>query len=192
MNLLMQNFINDVREIVNEGGGEEVITAKVAEKLEPLMSDPNLLPENLKQPKETGYAVYPVYVAKDDSFSIASVVWGAGKGTGIHDHGTWGVIGIFQGAEREERFMRDQDIPLDQPANIKELGDRIAPTGDVFVCCTSDKDIHRVSCATEETTVGIHIYGGNIGTIIRHSFDKETGIANDFVTPWDIDTPLYA
>jgi predicted metal-dependent enzyme (double-stranded beta helix superfamily) len=34
----------------------------------------------------------------------------------------------------------------------------------VTVCCTTD-DVHAVAAVGSEPTVGIHVYGGNIGTI---------------------------
>ena len=188
----MEIFIKDVAEIVQAGGTEEAITAQVAEKLGPILSDPELLPAHFTQPLETGYALYPVYVAPDQSFSIAAAVWGVGMYTGIHDHGTWGVIGIYSGAEHEERFLRAENAPLDQPAGIEKLGTRVIPSGEVFVCCTSDKDIHRVSADGDQPSVGIHVYGGDIGKIKRHSYDLDSGIASTLVTLWDIETPLYS
>lgn len=37
-----------------------------------------------------------------------------------------------------------------------------------------------------EPTVGIHVYGGNIGTIRRQSYDPATGEVTSFVSGWDI------
>ena len=58
-------------------------------------------------------------------------------------------------------------------------------TGDVAVCCTSDQDVHEVACASNVPTVGIHVYGGNIGELERHVYDKTTGEEKTVVTAWD-------
>ena len=49
--------------------------------------------------------------------------------------------------------------------------------GQVTVCCTTDDDVHAVAAVGSEPTVGIHVYGGNIGTISRRSYDPATGEA---------------
>jgi predicted metal-dependent enzyme (double-stranded beta helix superfamily) len=55
----------------------------------------------------------------------------------------------------------------------------------VTVCCTTDDDVHAVAAVGNEPTVGIHVYGGNIGTIRRPSYDPATGEARWFVSGWD-------
>jgi hypothetical protein len=38
---------------------------------------------------------------------------------------------------------------------------------------------------SKEPTVGIHVYGGNIGTISRPSYDPATGAIRWFASGWD-------
>lgn len=185
MSLSMQCFIKALGDIVSQGGTEKEMTAKVAARLAPILVEPNLLPPDQMAMKDRGYAMYPVHVAEDGRFSIAAMVLDVGQVTPIHDHGTWGVIGIYKGAEHEERFLREESVPLDQPAQIQILPSNDVVAGHVHICCTSDKDIHRVSCGTDEPCVGIHVYGADIGTMQRHSYNLETGIAKSFVSGWD-------
>ena len=42
-----------------------------------------------------------------------------------------------------------------------------------------------VAAVGEEPTVAIHVYGGNIGTIRRRSYDPVTGESRWFVSGWD-------
>jgi 3-mercaptopropionate dioxygenase len=55
----------------------------------------------------------------------------------------------------------------------------------VSVCCTTDEDVNAVAAVGNEPAVGIHVYGGNIGTIRRPSYDPATGEARWFVSGWD-------
>jgi len=181
----MKTFIKELEQIVSQGGTEIEVTAKVAARLEPILTEPDLLPSAQMMMKERGYAMYPVHVADDGTFSIAAMVLDTGQVTPIHDHGTWGVIGIYKGAEHEERFLREENVPLDQPASVQILPSNDVSAGKVHICCTSDKDIHRVSCGTNEPCVGIHVYGADIGTMQRRSYQLETGIAKAFVSGWD-------
>jgi predicted metal-dependent enzyme (double-stranded beta helix superfamily) len=96
----------------------------------------------------------------------------------VHDHGTWGVIGIYSGVEHEVRY---QPWPERPPAC---LGERKIRAGQVIVCCTSDADVHEVSCGSDTPCVGIHVYGADIGKIERHAYDKETGAVRTFVSGW--------
>src|SRR5690606_31125095 len=116
----------------------------------------------------------------DGSFSIASAVWNVGQETPIHDHGTWGVIGIWSGVEREHRFAKpeqDGQVPV-------FLEERLLPAGSVEVCCTTDQDIHRVAAATDEPCIGIHVYGGDIGSLPRRWYNAETGEVKYFTSTW--------
>lgn len=99
-------------------------------------------------------------MALGESFYIASAVWNVGQSTPIHGHGVWGVVGIYSGAERELRFgFPDPEAP----GPVELLDEEVFTPGQVTVCCTTDQDIHKVSAATDEPCIGIHIYGGNIG-----------------------------
>jgi hypothetical protein len=41
----------------------------------------------------------------------------------------------------------------------------------VTVCCTTDDDVHRVACGSDEPCIGIHVYGANIGALSRRRYD---------------------
>ena len=122
-----------------------------------------------------------VWVAPDGAFSIAAAVWNVGQVTPVHDHGTWGVIGIYGGVEHEIRYRL---AAQPGPGRLSLLSERDIAAGQVIVCCTSDQDIHRVSCGSNVPCVGIHVYGADIGTIPRHVYDPETGQARTFVSAW--------
>ena len=174
----LDRFIGEVRKIVQEGGTEEEVTAKVADVMEGCMDDPTLIdPKYMKVNKEK-YVLYPVHIEGDGSLSIATAVWDVGQIIPIHDHGSWGVIGIYQGVEHEERFRPPFDGP---PERLHEWD---AEKGEVFVCCTTDEDCHSVSCGSDIPCVGIHVYGADIGVMERHSYDTETGEMKAFVSGW--------
>lgn len=181
----MKDFIDQVREIVKTGGTEEEVTARVAESLEPILDEPELLSADQLLVKKEGFTLNKVHIEPDESFSIGAGIWDVGQTTPIHDHGTWGVIGIYRGMENEESFLREG--PRESGARVKlmPLGKRLAGPGDVFVCCTKDNDVHRVSCASSEPVVGIHVYGDDLAKLTRYKYEEATGEVNLFVTGWD-------
>ncbi len=179
-------FIHDVAELVARAGDEFHLTAAVAGRLRALLNacareEEELLPASMMRPDPDRYVMYPLHVAADGGFSIASAVWDVGQTTPIHDHGTWGVIGIYRGVEHEVRYLPPAVLGEQPPTWIGE-GD-LAP-GEVVVCCTSDRDIHKVSCASPEPVVGIHVYGADIGSIERRAYDESTGAIRMFVSHW--------
>lgn len=167
-----------VRLILSAGGDEYQITAEVAAALANALAGGLDVPAESRRPDPDHYVMYPLSVAGDGSYSIACAVWDVGQQTPIHDHGTWGVIGIMSGVEREIRYaVPSEGAPV-------RLGERLLGAGRVTVCCTSDQDVHQVSADGSEACIGIHIYGADIGTLPRHAFDPESGQAREFISRW--------
>jgi predicted metal-dependent enzyme (double-stranded beta helix superfamily) len=124
--------------------------------------------------------MYPLWVSEDSRLSIAAAVWNVGQRTPIHDHGTWGVIGILDGRELEVRYAPSESGP---PIRLDE---RLLGPGEVVVCCTTDQDLHAVACASEVPCVGIHVYGADIGTLPRRTYEPTTGSVRGFVSRWGV------
>src|SRR5579864_265493 len=177
----MRCFIADVRTIVREGDSESVLTEKVATRLRALLRERDILDPRYTRPKPDNYVLYPIWVEPDGSFCVASAVWDVGQVTPVHDHGTWGVIGIYQGIEHEVCFKPAAGI---EDVRLRQTGERDIAERQVIVCCTSDQDIHRVSCGSDVPCVGIHVYGADIGVIRRHAYNPQTGTVRAFVSGW--------
>jgi 3-mercaptopropionate dioxygenase len=179
----LQTFIDDVGLVVSSTDDEYEITKRVAERLSDLLAGGYRLPPEVTRPSPAHHVTYPLYVAPDDSWSMASVVWDVGQRTPVHGHETWGVVGIYSGVEREVRYLKP--VASTAGAALTPAGEELWEPGQVSVCCTTDDDVHAVAAVGNEPTVGIHVYGGNIGTIRRPSYDPATGEARWFVSGWD-------
>jgi predicted metal-dependent enzyme (double-stranded beta helix superfamily) len=173
-------FARTVQELVARGLDERALTDAVQAGLTELLAAGFELPEDKTRPDPERYVMYPLHVAPDGSFSIASAVWNVGQGTPVHGHETWGVVGIYRGVEVETRFEKPRvaDVPL-VPEGTEEWG-----AGQVTVCCTTDDDVHQVRCGGDEPVVGIHVYGADIGTLPRRSYDPDTGAVHWFTSTW--------
>ncbi|WP_162794533.1 hypothetical protein [Nocardioides houyundeii] len=173
-------FAATVRALIDQGLDEQALTAAVHGELTALLRSGFEIPELLRRPDPERYVMYPLHVAADGAFSIASAVWDVGQGTPVHGHETWGVVGIYSGVEVETRFHKPAapDVPL-----VADGTDSWA-AGEVTVCCTTDDDVHQVSCGGAEPVIGIHVYGADIGTLPRRSYDPETGAVHWFTSTW--------
>src|SRR5215470_18685690 len=52
------------------------------------------------------YARNLIYRAPDDSLSLYALVWLPGQWTPVHDHGSWGVVGVVEGVLEERSYVR--------------------------------------------------------------------------------------
>ncbi len=169
-----------VERLLGQGLDEHALTAAVRTELEAALAAGFELPEHQVRPDPERYVMYPLHVAADGGFSIASAVWDVGQGTPVHGHETWGVVGIYRGVEVETRYRKPTraDVPL-----VAEGTDEWT-AGQVTVCCTTDDDVHQVRCGGDQPAVGIHVYGADIGTLPRRGYDPETGAVHWFVSHW--------
>lgn len=173
-------FAKAVHGLIAQGLDERALTAAVKDALSDLLAGDLRIPEAKRRPSEDKYVMYPLYVAADGSLSIASAVWNVGQVTPVHGHETWGVVGIYSGTEVETRYEKPtvSDVPL------TSQGTEEWTRGQVTVCCTTDDDVHQVRCGGEVPVVGIHVYGADIGTLPRRSYDPDTGAVDWFTSTW--------
>jgi 3-mercaptopropionate dioxygenase len=183
----LQAFIDDVALVVAATDDEYEITKRVAQRLSALLDSGYRLPSEVTRPSHEHHVNYPLHIAPDGSWSLASVVWNIGQRTPVHGHETWGVVGIYSGAEREFRYDKPAAADKDRP--LTPAGEHVWARGEVTVCCTTDDDVHAVAAVGDVPTVGIHVYGADIGTIERRRYDPATGAVSTFVSGWD--TPAF-
>ena len=176
--IALRAFVDDVARIVATTREERPVVDAVADRLQRLLDDGFTVDARYSAPHPEHYVMYPLYVAPDGAFSVACAVWGVGQRTPLHDHRVWGVVGIVDGVEHEERFA-----PPDGPAApARPLGTLDLGPGQVTVCCTTDQDVHRVSCGSPVPCVGIHVYGGNIWATSRRAYDEKSGEVSWFTS----------
>jgi 3-mercaptopropionate dioxygenase len=85
----VDTFITDVASLVAGGDDEYEITEQVAARLSGLLASGYRLPSEVTRPSNEHHVTYPLYIAPDDSWSLASVVWNVGQRTPVHGHETW-------------------------------------------------------------------------------------------------------
>lgn len=180
----LRAFVDDVERVVGTIDDEHEITRRVAELVSALLAGGYRLPAEATRPSKEHHVNYPLHIAPDDSWCLASVVWNPGQRTPVHGHETWGVVGIYAGAEREIRYAKPTAAGSSRP--LTPVGEQVWQRGEVTVCCTTDDDVHAVTAVGAAPTVGIHVYGGNIGTMRRRLYDPATGEVQWFVSGWDI------
>jgi len=173
----LSDFVADLSALLDRTGDEAVILREGGALLADLVAQDDWLPEPQSLPDPTRYQQYLLHRDPAGRFSVVSFVWGPGQATPVHDHTVWGLVGVLRGAELSQAYERTESA-------LKAVGPvhRLEP-GEVEAVSPTVGDIHRVTNAFEDrTSISIHVYGGNIGAVRRHTFDVKTGEAKLFVS----------
>jgi 3-mercaptopropionate dioxygenase len=145
----------------------------VADQLRQHLPGPEILTLGERKGSPDGYVCHTLHTEPDGSFSVCALVWRPGQQTPVHDHVTWCVVGVVQGAEYEELFaLRDGGTVL------AEVGRNVNETGDVSGFAPPG-DIHRVRNHGTEIAISLHVYGADIerlGTSVRRTYDLPVAV----------------
>jgi predicted metal-dependent enzyme (double-stranded beta helix superfamily) len=168
----LADVVRAVRVAVRHGGDWQQTAELVAEQLRRNLPGPDILTAAQRTGHPAGYRSHLLYVEPDGSFSVVAMVWLPGQVTPIHDHVTWCVFGVLQGAEHEELFALTGDgRRLVRVGNAENTVGRVsgfAPPG----------DIHRVRNTGSGVTISLHVYGADIsrlGCSVRREYDLPIG-----------------
>lgn len=185
-NQKLQAFVQGLNRLLETNPSESIILEKGRSLMSKLIEQDDWLPEPFTRPHPQFYQQYLLYADPLDRFSIVSFVWGPGQKTPVHDHMTWGLIGMLRGQEVDTHYFR-------QPDNRFKRGEsHILKPGEVGSVSPDTHDVHEVAnCYQDRVSISIHAYGGNIGRIHRHVFNPETGEAKDFVSGYSIPRVKY-
>ena len=173
----LQHFVTQLDELLRRTQDEAAILERGKVLLEQLVQTDDWLPDEYAQPNPERYQQYLLYADPNDRFSVVSFVWGPGQSTPIHDHTVWGLIGMMRGAELTQPFAPNAQGHW-QPSGPQT---RLDP-GHVEAVSPRIGDVHRVwNALQDQPSIGIHVYGGNIGKVRRHVF-LEDGTVKEFIS----------
>jgi predicted metal-dependent enzyme (double-stranded beta helix superfamily) len=107
------------------------------------------------------YARNLIYSAPDGSLSLYALVWLPGQWTPVHDHGSWGVVGIAEGVLEERSFVRlSADDGRDEGISLARGGVVLLPAGAVSTFVPNPDHIHVTGVpAGRSPAVSLHLYG---------------------------------
>lgn len=169
----LRQYVQDMTRLVERHGTDEPRMLDEGERLlRELIRHDDWLPEACAAPSPESYRQYLLYCDPLERFSVVSFVWMPGHRTPIHDHLTWGLVGVLRGEERCDEYGAD----------AKPCGSHVMRPGDIDRVSPRIGDIHVVSNGGTQTAVSIHVYGANIGAVRRHTFDPATGAAKEFIS----------
>ncbi|OHC30941.1 MAG: cysteine dioxygenase [Pseudomonadales bacterium RIFCSPLOWO2_12_59_9] len=107
------------------------------------------------------YARNLVYNAPDASFSLYVLVWLPGQWTPVHDHGSWGVVGVIEGVLEERNYVRiSSDTGADEGIELARGGVLLLGRGAVTSFVPNPDHIHVTGVPSDRPrAVSLHLYG---------------------------------
>lgn len=164
----------------------ETDQARLIPRLEPLLARflaAGTLPERYCQPvagrvasDHQDFTLYRLYRADGDRFNIMVAIWPPGGGTGVHDHaGNWVVEGVYRNGLHTIRYVREDDGSRAGQARLRQTEALDLKPGDVAHVRHPERAIHDFINRSDQPTVSVHIYGGDITQETLNYFDVAAG-----------------
>jgi predicted enzyme related to lactoylglutathione lyase len=93
--------------------------------------------------------------------------------TPVHDHRAWGLVGVYQGRQREKVYRRIDDGSRSNFADLVQVAENVLTPGDITTLLPPEGDIHMIETISQEPSISIHLLGNDIGCEHRHRYDVE-------------------
>ncbi len=172
----LYRFLTDLENIIAEIPEDSQRLKAITPLVRRLLSTSYWLQgEYLEPDPEQGWSVLMLYDEPNFPLTIQTVVWLPGKVSPIHNHGTWGLVALINGKEKNTFWRRDRKAEF--PDKLSQVGEQVLEPGDIISFLPGA--IHSVEALGEEPTVTFNIYG-ETDYENRFEFDMKTNLATKF------------
>ncbi|MDH4564180.1 cysteine dioxygenase [Pseudomonas sp. BN411] len=175
-NLILSRFIDRATELSRMKSEPCECVAALAPLMRELIDvAPGFLEPEHYRSDAGHYSRNLIYRAEDDGLSLYALVWMPGQWTPVHDHGSWGVVGIVEGVLEERSYVcLSADRSRDEGIELVRGGVILLPPGAVTSFVPNPDHIHITGVPVErERAVSLHLYGRMMNNF--HIYDVEAG-----------------
>ena len=176
----IRELVTDARAVM-EGPGRLTDRQAVVDRLRPLLERALHGAGWTDQEFRTevdGRPGYRYYVNEDGSLQIYGVLFRQGRPTPVHDHVTWGLIGVYSGEQRTTRYWRRDDGSVPGTCHVDLRSDEVLAHGAVYELLPPH-DIHRIEVVSPGEGLSIHVLGADLKRQRRRIFDPETATCEE-------------
>ncbi|MEM7676018.1 MAG: cysteine dioxygenase family protein [Myxococcota bacterium] len=162
----LQRFIEDAKEAAQQDCAPHQCVASIAPRMMQLLTEAGSLPfapEHLREdPNQTARNL--VYQSEDNTLSLYVLVWRPGQWTPVHDHGSWGVVGVIQGLLEERNYIRMNPLKAgDDHIDLRPGGIILMNPGSVTTFVPNPDHIHETGASADgKGAITLHLYGRNM------------------------------
>lgn len=171
----LEMFVQECRKKIADSEYPADCVEKIAPSMYQLLNgDKSFLRAEHFRSDPEHYARNAIYIDENDVMSLFALVWLPGQWTPIHDHGTWGVVGVLEGTLEERNFIR-MDTQTKAATNSIELargGVILLAAGAVTSFVPNPDHIHITGNPDRhQRVVSLHLYGHAMAGF--HIYDNE-------------------
>jgi 3-mercaptopropionate dioxygenase len=122
-----------------------------------------------------GYSRNLIHASSDGSLSLYAIVWQPGQWTPVHDHGSWGVVGVVEGVLEERSYVRlSPDRGADSGIDLVRGGVILLARGAVTSFVPNPDHIHITGVPEgRATALSLHLYGRTMNDF--NTYDAAAG-----------------
>ena len=172
-----REFLADVTNIVSLELPVELLHRRVMDVTRRLLADHHdFLPDEFRSGDPAHYTRHLLYKDPNERFVVLSLAWEPGQGTPIHDHSTWGVMGIIDGTLDVDNYTVVDGSPLEDVCHIEHVSTYVCGRGSVVYVVPPHEEIHKLANTEADggrRAVSLHIYGREL--VEFHVFNEQTG-----------------
>jgi predicted metal-dependent enzyme (double-stranded beta helix superfamily) len=172
----LARFIEDCRDVVREKPDPADRVTDIAPLMHRLVQSAGdfLGPEHFTS-DPAHYARNAIYICPKGDLSLFALVWLPGQWTPVHDHGSWGVVGVVRGILEERAYMSATgDITGDSGIRLRRGGVILLNPNSISSFVPNPDHIHMTGVPEERATcVSLHLYGRNMDSF--HIYDVTAG-----------------
>lgn len=173
----IEAFIADVKTLLATHGETSETLEMIAARMKALTAHPAVRAiidapaGNVHAGGQTG----PLYT-DETGLTLVRARFGPEALTPIHNHGTWGIVGVYRGRDRYQRWRRIDAGTGEGEARVTLINEQILEPGDVAVIPPPPQDIHAQG-GEGEATYEFVLFGKNAMNIRRLYFDPAASTA---------------
>jgi 3-mercaptopropionate dioxygenase len=175
---LMKQFLDDCRAVAGDQREPAACVQAIVPMMQRLM--PALGPcltEAHRRSAPEHYTRNAVLI--EPSLSLYALVWLPGQWTPVHDHGSWGVVGVVEGVLHERAWLRPDaghatSVSADAGIHLMPGGVLALGPGSVSSFVPNPDHIHVTGVPSDAApALTLHLYGRNMESF--HVYDVAAG-----------------
>lgn len=172
----LYRFLTDLEDVLHNVSDDGDRLKAIMPLVRHLLTSSYWLQMEYDQPSpKTGWSVKTLYREPEYPLTVQMVAWKPGTASPIHNHGTWGIVALIDGIEKNRFWKRSPTAKF--PGKLELVGEQTLLPGEI-IGFTSGA-VHNVESIGDEPTVSFNIYG-ETDYPQRYQFDTTKHTAKNF------------
>ncbi|HGY90511.1 MAG TPA: hypothetical protein ENK43_05000 [Planctomycetes bacterium] len=155
--LTLEDYVAAIEALIDEGKDAQELVREIVPLKQRLLAGWRNVPESFSEGLgDVPYTRNLLHADAEGRFTVMAIVWGGRCSTPVHDHESWGVIGVL----REPVAVVNYKGPEEGHGNLEPLpAVTLDPGAVATVVPPRSQNIHKMLNPTDRPAVTIHTYG---------------------------------